>query len=422
MSSRHALALLCIACVSACSDAAGPPPPSTAPTTLAFADPVDQLDVSGREPMIVEHPNGSLFVSGYGESTPTLWKSGDHGATWARVDVGPETSGAIGNSDVDLAVSRDGILYFVTMIFDRKVEEGRSVSIGVSKDAGATWSWTQLSKTRFDDRPWVEVAADGTAHVIWNDGNGVCHAISTDGGKTWTERKRIHTQGGSSHLAVGPNREVAVRITPLSASGNKFEDGVDLIAVSTDAGLTWQKHPAPGQREWKPMHDTSVTPPRWVEATQPRWVEPLAFDGEGALYSLWGNAEGLWLARSPDRGETWKQWRVVESRDTLHYPYLIAQGGGDVAATWFSGHADSLQAHVARFVVGADDRPPRMLESRPFQIDSWDTAESPNGQPIRDSAGEYLAVALLHDGQLAVVSPIQNRSAKRLGFTFRTAR
>jgi hypothetical protein len=193
---------------------------ATSATTLAVADPVDHLDVLAREPMVVQHPDGTLFVSGYGESAPTLWKSRDNGATWTRVNVGTEASGAIGNSDVDLAVARDGTLYFVTMVFDRKAEEGTSVSIGVSKDVGATWSWTLLSKTRFDDRPWVEVAADGTVHVIWNDGSGVCHAVSQDGGNTWTERPRIHAQGGSSHLAVGPNREVAVRVTPLSASGN----------------------------------------------------------------------------------------------------------------------------------------------------------------------------------------------------------
>ena len=57
-------------------------------TTLVVADRVDHVDVLAREPMIVEHPDGTLFVSGYGESAPTLWKSRDHGASWARVNVG----------------------------------------------------------------------------------------------------------------------------------------------------------------------------------------------------------------------------------------------------------------------------------------------------------------------------------------------
>src|SRR6266550_3475022 len=94
---------------------------------LAIAQHVDYLDVLGREPMVVEHPDGSLFVAGYGEPRPTLWKSHDRGVTWTRVDVGSEAHGAIGNSDVDIAVSRDGTLYFVSMLYDRAANEvGRS--------------------------------------------------------------------------------------------------------------------------------------------------------------------------------------------------------------------------------------------------------------------------------------------------------
>src|SRR5438445_7061023 len=60
---------------------------------LAIAQHVDHLDVVGREPMVVEHPDGSLFVAGYGEPRPTLWKSHDRGVTWTRVDVGSEAQG-----------------------------------------------------------------------------------------------------------------------------------------------------------------------------------------------------------------------------------------------------------------------------------------------------------------------------------------
>ena len=385
---------------------------------LVLSNPVNHLGVAAREPMVVEHPDGTLFVTGYGSEAPALWKSRDRGATWVRVDVGTSASGAIGNSDVDLAVASSGTLYYVTMVFDRTKLEGTSISIGVSPDRGATWSWTALSKTRFDDRPWVEVAADGTAHVIWNDGSGVSHAASADGGRTWTERPRIHTQGGSSHLAVGPNREIAVRVTPLSASGNRFDEGVDLVVVSGDGGATWQKHAAPGRREWSPLVDATVTPPRWMEPAQPRWVEPLAWDAQGALYSLWTNGEGLWLARSTDRGATWTNWQVAANRDVLFYPYLIARGRGDLAATWFSGRGDTLQAHAARFEIGEGAASPRTIESPPFEIDSWAAGASPAAPPRRDTAGEYLAITFLRDGGLGMVGPIQNRAAQRVGFSW----
>ena len=201
----------------------------------------------------------------------------------------------------------DGTLYFVTLVFDEKAMEGKQISVGVSKDVGATWKWTLLSKTRFDDRPWVKVAPDGTAHVIWNDGAGVCHAVSQDGGLTWTERDRIHPKGGSSHLAVGPNGEIAVRVMPQSAAGTKYDEGVDLIAVSTDGGTDVAKQEAPGYREWNSGSYFPV----------PRWVEPLAWDARGALYSFWTNLKGIWLARSVDQGATWTTWQL--SGDALKW-------------------------------------------------------------------------------------------------------
>jgi hypothetical protein len=194
-------------------------PESTTSWTLTLAEPIDHLDVVAGEPMIVEHPDGTLFVGGFGASRMkenwtdelTLWKSRDGGTTWARVNVGPDApraQGAIGNSDMDLAVAPDGTFYFVTLFFDVEKSEGRQVSVGVSKDAGTTWTWTLLSNTRFDDRPWIKLAPDGTAHVIWNDGAGVCHAVSQDGGLTWTERERVHRNGRAHYAAIRVGQQI----------------------------------------------------------------------------------------------------------------------------------------------------------------------------------------------------------------------
>jgi catechol 2,3-dioxygenase-like lactoylglutathione lyase family enzyme len=393
-----------------------------APWTLALAAPIDHLDVVAREPMIVEHPDGSLFVGGFGASRVkenrtdelTLWKSRNGGTTWTRVDVGPEApraQGAIGNSDMDLAVARDGALYFVTLFFDVEKYEGRQVSVGVSKDAGATWKWTLLSKTRFDDRPWIKVAPGGTAHVIWNDGAGVCHAESQDGGLIWTQRERIHPQGGSSHFAMGPKGEMAVRITPFSASGNRYDEGVDLVAVSTDGGVTWRKHAAPGVRDWAALAASD-------NESIPRWVEPLAWDVRGALYSLWTGTGGVWLARSSDQGETWTTWGISEGPEPAFYPYLVARRPGEMAATWFSAKQEVVQAHAARIDVGDGGAPPRVVESPPFEPDCWLEGRSPDAPPLRSTGGEYLAACFLHRGGLAVVSPIENRRDKRFGFSF----
>jgi hypothetical protein len=417
--------LLCLAMVGLCflglagcrrSGEARRPAEEKAPWTLTLSAPFDHLDVVAREPMIVEHPDGTLFVAGYGAAfmsgkesdQATLWKSRDGGTTWTRVNVGTLAQGVAGNSDVDLAVAPDGTLYFANLVYDAKKDEGQQISVGVSKDVGATWKWTAVSKTPFDDRPWVKVAPDGTAHVIWNDGAGVGYAASKDGGLTWTVRPKIHPKGGSSHLAVGPNGEIAVRVIPQSASGPKYDEGVDLIAVSTDGGATWTKHDAPGFREWNPGY-----------FPVPRWVEPLAWDAGGALFSFWTNLKGIWLARSLDRGATWTTWRLSECPEVAYYPYLIARGQGELAATWFAGWTGTWHARVARIDVGEGEELPRMVESAPFRPDSWarPNPQWPNDALLPDTAGEYLAVTFLRRGGLVVVSPVQNARGKRFGFS-----
>ncbi len=68
-------------------------------TSPVITDSGHVVGTLAREPMIAELPNGALFVSGYSDTTPKLWKSSDRGATWARVNVGTAADGAIGNSD-----------------------------------------------------------------------------------------------------------------------------------------------------------------------------------------------------------------------------------------------------------------------------------------------------------------------------------
>ncbi len=418
------LALIVAILPGACggSDAERPVPPegrsvAAPPSTLTLRAPVHHLDGLAREPMVVEHPDGTLFLAGYPSqvtgldprSVPNLWRSPDGGASWSRVDVGSAAEGAIGNSDVDLTVAPDGTLYFAAMGFDRSTREGTHIAIGVSRDVGQSWSWSLLAEQRFDDRPWVRVAPDGSAHVIWNDGSGVAYAISTDGGQSWVERPRIHPVGGSSHFAVGPNGELAARIAPIAASANVFHEGVELIAVSVDGGESWAKHPAPGERGWDP----TFSDPSQI----PRWVEPLAWDARGALFYLWSVGAELRLARSLDRGASWREWTVATFDLPAYFPYLIARGDGELAATWFVGGGDDMTAQVAVILMpqagGAEE--PVVVRAQPFQPDVWAERE---GVRQRDPGGEYLPILFLAEGGLAVAAPVQDLAGDRFGFTF----
>lgn len=374
------------------------------PTVLTQYQTIDLIDDPAHEPMVVQHPDGTLFVAGFGatpdtNSQPQLWKSGDGGVSWVRVDVGTSEDGARGNSDVDLAMGPDGTLYFISMGFDWKTFEGVRMAIGVSRDLGASWTWTTLSEDRYDDRPWVGVAPDGTAHAIWNDGAGVCHAVSTDRGRTWEEWDRVHPRGGSSHLAIGPEGEIAVRITPLSASGHQYDEGVELIAVSTDGGRTWLIHEAPGTRgAW----DSTFSDPTKV----PRWVEPVAWDEDGILYHLWSEGNDLILGRSLDQGATWVSWIVADDGEVAYFPYLIARGSGELAATWLTGRENSLMVNVALIQTpSSDDGEPLVVRATPFQQEVWSELE---GAVIRSASGEYVPVIFLRDADLGVITTIRD--------------
>jgi BNR repeat-like domain len=426
---RLTVATLAVGATAGCSGGSGSARHAALPPELVVAQRVDHLGALAREPMIVQHPSGALFVAGYPggqHAIPQLWKSTDTGATWSTVDVGAAAQGAVGNSDVDLAIGPKGTVYFVAMDFDGQTGAGRGIAVGASADAGTTWSWTTLERRRFDDRPWVAAAPDGTAHVIWNDGHGIDHAVSTDRGKTWTHLPRISDHGGSSHFAAGPHGELAVRISPPSASFNQFDSGADFVAVSTDGGKTWSQHAPPAHESWPTEAAT------FSGGAIPRWVEPLAWDAAGNLYNLWTDSAGVWLARSTDRGATWTRWRVAEPppHRELFYPYLVARRAGELAATWFAAdlgllasRPDSIRLrwHAALISVADSGTAPQVVASSALPTDAWQ-AFVVQGDTIRtsDPGGEYVGVTFLRAGGIAVATPIQDvrQAVHKLGFTF----
>lgn len=373
------------------------------------ADTIQHLDVLARETMVAEHPSGTLFVAGFGGGklgdAPLLWKSNDSGTSWTRVDVGSPADGANGNSDVDLAVGPQGTLYFVTMGIDLATYKGTHIAIGVSSDVGDTWRWTYLSQDTLDDRPWVGVTPDGTAHVVWNDGKGVSHAASTDRGETWNERPRIYPKGCSSHMAVGPAGEIAVRITPDSASSHQYDEGVEFVAVSVDGGDTWRIHDVPGDRFWDPDWE--------YENNAPRWVEPVAWDSAGALYLFWSEDRILHIARSVDQGSSWRAWSVGSEDGFAFFPYLVGGDDGTVLATWHSGKKKGpTSLNVALLDFGGSA--PRMHRLMSFLPDSWSKT-----QRVQTAAGEYFPAIFLSDGDIGVVSTVEDYQEERFGFEWR---
>lgn len=381
----------------ACGASAHPLPPRQ----LVEVSHIDHLDHVAREPALAVSSSGRLFVAGYGAAQPELWQSDDHGTTWTPVALG---AGAVGNSDVDLAIAPDGTIYFVNLLFDREAGKGKSIAVAASHDEGATWTWTTLSAQPLDDRPWVVVATDGSAHVIWSNEGGVHHAVSHDRGATWQEGKLVAVAGGSSHFVAGPHGLLAARITPTWGGGAKLTMGIDKIRLSGDNGTTWTTVQAPGERKWRMLGDTD-------DPDALHWVEPLAFDSDGDLYSVWTGDHGLHVARSRDRGTTWKQFLIATG--DVFFPYAIATEPGTLVVTWFSASKPALadlRWHIARVDGQNMSEPP----SQPLPC----TRKDEHGAVAQDTCGEYLMPAALPGGRIGVATTIQHDAQG--GFTFWT--
>ncbi len=383
-------------------------------TELIIKNRIDHLESLAREPMIAEHPNGSLFLTGFKNDAdvPQLWRSTDQGKNWQAVDVGTYEMGAQGNSDVDIFIDGEGTIYFLNMTFsklmgDNKSSEGdtpkgKQINLGISRDGGHTWKWQAISKNDYDDRPWITASTNGDLHIIWNDGKGVHHTISKDKGETWMLRPKIHHKGGSSFLAHGSRNQLVVRVTPLSASGNIFHKGTDLAKISLDNGLTWKDIQLPGTRNWA-VEENMV----------PRWVEPMAFDERGNLYTLWSEGTVLKLGISADHGENWREEIIYKGGHMAYFPYLEPMGN-TLLCTWVSGFEEDLRHHAA--ALSLSETEVFAHELQPQQLDIWSRFVTEDYQ--RTNGGEYFPIIPLSNGNIGMATPVQNKKGKRLGFTW----
>ena len=381
---------------------------------LVIKTQVDHVSSLAREPMVCEHPTGTLFVTGYknDSGSPQLWKSMDGGSSWETVNVGTEKEGAIGNSDADLFIDTKGNIYLLSMTytiipedtenFDFTTTKGERVVVGVSKDLGESWSWQTISENEYDDRPWITATTDGTLHIIWNDGKGVHHSISKDEGATWKQTADISSVGGSSFLANGYNGQLAVRVSPASASGFQMDQGVDLIKLSLDNGESWSDVNIPGNLIWS--EDFSGVP---------RWVEPIAWDKENRFFALWSEGQQLKLGISKDNGDSWQEFEVAQNADTLYFPYLETSDQG-LLCTWMSGFTKDVKHNAAFIEVGESRIKTYPLE--PQTLDVWSRFTSEGYS--RSTGGEYFPIIPLSNGNFGMVTSIQNSKASRDGFTW----
>jgi photosystem II stability/assembly factor-like uncharacterized protein len=238
--------------------------------------------IGGRIRAILPHP-GDPNTLWLGAATGGVWKTSDGGATWR----------ALGDSIASLTVS--------TMVMDanNSIYAGTGewsqgyFGAGVfrSDDGGATWQflpgtdpgnnnhWRYVSRIlAHPTQPGVIIA--GTWRGIYR---------TADGGATWTRVYRMTPVGTESFF----NHAHDIEFDPNNA--NNMTAGLvgGAVALSTDAGQTWQI---------QPIADNAIDP----TTNTPQRVElAYAKSRPGRIYAMMDRSSGS-LYRSDDGGATWE--------------------------------------------------------------------------------------------------------------------
>jgi hypothetical protein len=293
---------------------------------------------AGGEPVIAMTNEGTLLVSAHPGSThyhpsnetghvgsefvtPTngqsyLWRSTDLGETWTHVgtpgagEAGPRGPG-LGVSDPDFTVDGD-------RIYRTDLLALASAPVDWSDDDGQTWvQGNPVASEGVVDRQWL-ASHNGTVYFTANyfAPDPGRHVLASEDGLVWERRGDLPADCGADFVA-SPH------------DGTLYAGCGDGIAVSTDGAESWERHTIPGH-----------------EGASARMTEP-AVDGEGNVWmAIQENETELYLAGSPDEGETWP-WIHDLTPDVRHalndtdelrviWPWVSAGSEGRVAASVYA--------------------------------------------------------------------------------------
>jgi hypothetical protein len=209
------------------------------------AQPNQAANFGSGSPTITTDDKGNVYVywqSGTANITPSpmtglfVAKSTDHGKTWTSTQIAPfdRTSGTLGRLAWTKEGGPNGTLHLVLQVAEQPdVNGSAAIYYTQSTDGGKTWS----PRKRISDGdptvssviPNISVAPNGRVDVAWwdtrddpgNRGNDVYYTYSTDNGKTWSKNTRITDQTDSRLYGVwGANFDMTS--PPGVASTNSY--------------------------------------------------------------------------------------------------------------------------------------------------------------------------------------------------------
>lgn len=242
-----------------------------------------------------------------GTRTNGLWRSGDFGATWARVESFPDYDEALGpprkaggyvyapqSTGINIVRfdARSGMRGSPTAVIYAAVSTPNA-SIFRSSDAGATWSPVPgqplgLRPTRsalspagilyvcYGDEPGPNSMADG---AVWR--------LDTASG-AWAditpEKPGPQSRFGYGSVAVDPGHPDTI----LAGTWNHYSP-VDQVFRSTDGGRTWAA--LLGKAQW----DHSSAP--YTESMHHHWLADVEIDPFDPDHAVFSTGFGIWATR-----------------------------------------------------------------------------------------------------------------------------
>jgi photosystem II stability/assembly factor-like uncharacterized protein len=169
----------------------------------------------------------------YGSLADGLWRTHDGGGTWARVESVPAGVHAHGVNTVVFDPG-SGVAQGMTKVIYVTIEQGGVYKTG---DAGATWARISDSGPGSAGKPRdAEIGPDRTYYVAYDNDSGAVGAVWKCSPEViWTDITPTGKEGGSASywdLAVDPTD--ARRVVVICNGGKCF--------VSNDRGRTWTFH------------------------------------------------------------------------------------------------------------------------------------------------------------------------------------